>query len=99
MSKNTSPIAFRDFQRAQKKAGEWKKKATERREELEALKIRINTLETTSAKNKESVEHLQKTNASLQEEVFFLRRQLEISNQTLEKIKIENEELKKKAFF
>lgn len=69
---------------------DWKKKATERREELEGMKVRLSKLE-------EVVLYLQKEKVSHREEIDSLKYQLEVSRQSLEKLKIENQELKKKA--
>lgn len=71
-------------------AADWKKKATERREELEEMKVRLSKLE-------EIVVYLQKEKVSHREEIDSLKNQLEISRQSLEKLKIENQELKKKV--
>lgn len=71
-------------------AADWKRKAIERREEMKGMKVRLSKLE-------EVIIYLQKEKATHREEIDSLKRKLEASNQSLEKLKIENQEFKKKV--
>jgi len=59
-SKHNSPtVTLHNFQKAEAKAAEWKRKALQRREEIEELKVRLDKLEAAFIKHEELVKHLQ----------------------------------------
>jgi len=97
--RNSPTVAFRNLQKVETKTAAWKRKAVERREEIEELKVRLSKLEAAFIKDEELVKHLESENASLKDEVDSIKRELEVSQQLLERLKHENQDLKKKAHF
>ena len=99
-SKHNPPtVTLQNFQKAETKAAEWKRKAVERREAIEELKVRLGKLEAAFIKDEELVKHLQNENASLEDEVNSMKHELEVSNKSLEKLRHENQDFKKKYHF
>ena len=96
---NSPTVPFRNLQKVEAKAAAWKRKAVERREEIEELKVRLSKLEAAFIKNEELVTHLTSENVSLKDDVNSIKRELKVSHQLLERLKHENQDLKKKAHF